>query len=27
MNKPVLINSHEILLVVCEDEEQNLAKY
>ncbi|EJF95932.1 hypothetical protein MEE_00814 [Bartonella elizabethae F9251 = ATCC 49927] len=27
VNKPVLINSHEILLVVCEDEEQNLAKY
>ncbi|MBX4336038.1 hypothetical protein [Bartonella raoultii] len=27
MNKPVFINSDEILLVVCENEEQNLAKY
>lgn len=27
VNKPVFINSDEILLVVCEDEEQNLAKY
>ncbi len=27
VNKPVFINSDEILLVVCEDEEQNHAKY
>ncbi|WP_208438778.1 hypothetical protein, partial [Bartonella grahamii] len=26
MNKPVFINSDEILLVMCENEEQNLAK-
>ncbi|QEE08651.1 acetyltransferase [Bartonella kosoyi] len=27
MEKPILINSNEILLVICEDEDQNLAKY
>ncbi|WP_208438714.1 hypothetical protein, partial [Bartonella grahamii] len=27
MKKPVFINSDEILLVMCENEEQNLAKY